>query len=103
MHKQQKTARSKKIEVEIYKEGYTLIANSDPEYVKGLAVEVDRHMKSAAELNPHLGPIKLAILTLLELAAEVDAMQNVIDKQQQRLDKRCTEIEEEIERLLGVA
>jgi cell division protein ZapA len=95
--------RRSKVEVEIYKDRYTLSAISEPEYIRQLAHEVDDRMRDTAESNPHLGPMRVALLALLGLAADLNAIQNVIEKQEESLTRRCLEIEEDIERLLGVA
>jgi hypothetical protein len=60
-------------------------------------------MKSAAEANPHIGPRRVAMLALLGLAADVTALKEAIEMQEQSVASRCSEIEDDIERLLGVA
>src|SRR5690349_21461563 len=100
---QQAMARRCKVEVEIYGDQYSLAATARPDYLRQLAEEVDERMHSTSEANPHLGPVRVALLTLLGLAADLQAIQNVIEKQEERLATRCVEIEEDIERLLGVA
>ena len=97
------STRRCKVETEIYGESYQLAANSDPDYVRQLAHEVDRRMREAAVANPHLGPMRVALLALMELADEVNAIDRAIEKQQQNVSKRCVEIERDIEQLLGVA
>ena len=92
-----------KVEVEIYKDQYLLAANTGPEYVQQLADEVDRRMCSTAEANPHLGPLRVAMLMLLGMAADVSAVESQIEDQERTLAARCLEIERDIEHLLGVA
>jgi cell division protein ZapA (FtsZ GTPase activity inhibitor) len=91
------------VEAEIFGQRYQFSANSDPDYLQHLACEVDKRMKAIADENPHLGPQRVAVLTLLELAADINNLQKMLDKQEQSLTSRCLEIEQDIERLLGVA
>jgi len=98
-----RAARRCKVEVEIFKDQYVLAANAGPEYVEQLADEVDRRMRRTAEANPHLGPLRVAMLMLLGMAADVSAIESQIEDQERTLAARCLEIERDIERLLGVA
>jgi cell division protein ZapA (FtsZ GTPase activity inhibitor) len=102
-HRQEGIARRCKTEVQIYKDHYLVAANTDPEYLQQLAREVDERMRQAAEANPHLGPLRLAMLALLWMASDVNSLQKLIDEQEQTLVARCHEIERDIEQLLGVA
>jgi cell division protein ZapA len=96
-------ARRAKTETEIYGESYQLAGDCDPAYLRQLASEVDMRMRSAAEANPQLGPMRVALLTLMELADEVRSLESAIDKQEQSIARRCLELERDIERMLGVA
>ena len=95
--------RRSKITTAIYGTNYQLAADSEPEYLEKLARTVDERMNAAAQANPHLGPMRVALLAVLELAAEVKALEQAVEKQQHNLTSRCHEIERDIERLLGVA
>ncbi|MEW6736501.1 MAG: cell division protein ZapA [Acidobacteriota bacterium] len=96
-------ARRCKVEVEIHREHYLVAANCEPEYLGQLAAEVDLRMRTIALANPQLGPMRLAILTLLGLAADVKRLEHSFQQQEESLMMRCREIERDIERLLGVA
>ncbi len=96
------TPRSK-TQVEIYGEQYCLIANIESSHVEKLAREVDERMCTMAETNPDLGPMRIAVLTLLGLASDLKAVESTIDKQQQSLTARCSELEQDIEVLFSVA
>ena len=102
-NRQEVRERRCKVEVEIYGDQYLLAATARPEYMQQLAGEVDARMREASEANPHLGPLRVAMLTLLGLAADVSALQSALDNQQEGLAERCLEIERDIEQLLGVA
>jgi cell division protein ZapA (FtsZ GTPase activity inhibitor) len=101
--KEEERARRCKVEVKIYKDQYLLAADAGPEYVQQLADEVDQRMRRTAEANPHLGPLRIVMLTLLGMAADVNAIERQIEDQESTLAARCLEIERDIERLLGVA
>lgn len=60
-----------KITVEIFGEKHVVRGNSDPDYVQGLAREVDKKMRLLAQRLPRLPVERLAILTALNLADEL--------------------------------
>lgn len=96
-------ARRCKIDVDIYGQTYPLAANSETEYLMQLAQDVDQRMRKVADENAHLGPMRVAILAMLDMAAEVKQLEAAINMKEQNLSNRVQDIEEELELLLGVA
>lgn len=60
-----------KLEVDIYGTKHTVRGEGSPEYIRGLAHEVDRKMRLLAERLPRISAEQLAILTALNLADEL--------------------------------
>jgi cell division protein ZapA len=92
-----------KVEAEIMGESYQFAASSEPEYLRQLAHEVDTRMREIALDNPQLGPMRIAMLALLQLAAEVKEVETLLENKDQQIASRLHAIEREIEQLLGVA
>lgn len=95
--------RKCKVEAEIMGESYQFAATSEPEYVRQLACEVDLRMRMIAIDNPQLGPMRVAMLALLQLAGEVKQVESHIENKDAQISSRLHAIEREIEQLLGVA
>jgi cell division protein ZapA len=69
-----------KVTVEIFSEEYTVKGTENPEYIQMLAAYVDRRMKMIQQRNPNLSNTKLAVLTALNLADELNKLQEDYDE-----------------------
>lgn len=69
-----------KVTVEIFNEEYVVKGNEDPEYIIMLAQYVDRRMKAIQQRNPNLSTTKIAVLTSLNLADELNKLQEDYDE-----------------------
>lgn len=69
-----------KVSVEIFNEDYTVRGDENPEYIEMLASYVDRRMKMIHQRNPNLSNTKIAVLTALNLADELNKLQEDYDE-----------------------
>ncbi len=74
---QNKTIR---VTVEIFNEEYVVKGSENPEYINMLASYVDRRMKMVQQRNPNLSTTKVAVLTSLNLADELNKLQEDYDE-----------------------
>ena len=74
-----------KVSVEIFNEDYTR-GEENPEYIEMLASYVDRRMKMISQRNPNLTTTKVAVLTSLNLADELNKLQEDYDELVKALD-----------------
>ncbi len=63
-----------KVAVNIYGEEYIVKANTEPEYIMKIASVVDERLKELNRLYPRLNLQRLAILTAINLADEVEKL-----------------------------
>ncbi|MHB1654423.1 MAG: cell division protein ZapA [Desulfitobacteriaceae bacterium] len=61
----------RKIEVGIFGEKHVIRGEGSPEYIQGLAHEVDKKMRQIAQRSPRLPVYQVAILAALNLADEL--------------------------------
>ena len=69
-----------KVTVEIFDEEYVVKGDRNPEYIQMLAGYVDRRMRMVQHRNPNLAVGKIAILTALNLADELNKLQEDYDE-----------------------
>ncbi|MBC7075439.1 MAG: cell division protein ZapA [Syntrophomonadaceae bacterium] len=69
-----------KVTVEIFDEEYVVKGDENPEYIEMLAAYVDRRMRMIQQRNPNLSNAKIAILTSLNLADELNKLQEDYDE-----------------------
>ncbi len=69
-----------KVSVDIFNEEYIVKGSEDPEYIHMLASYVDRRMKMIQQRNPNLSTVKVAVLTSLNLADELNKLQEDYDE-----------------------
>lgn len=75
-----------KVSVEIFNEDYTVRGEENPDYIEMLASYVDRRMKMISQRNPNLTTTKVAVLTSLNLADELNKLQEDYDELVKALD-----------------
>lgn len=75
-----------KVSVEIFNEDYTVRGEENPEYIEMLASYVDRRMKMIYQRNHNLTNTKIAVLTALNLADELNKLQEDYDEMVKALD-----------------
>jgi cell division protein ZapA len=80
-----------KVTVDIFGEQYVVKGEEKTEYIQMLASYVDRRMKMVQQRNPNLSHVKIAVLTALNLADE-------LNKLQEDFDEIVKELEEERKR-----
>jgi len=71
---------SSKITVSIYNEDYVVKGNENGEYIHMLAAYVDHRMKMLGQRNSQLSTTKIAVLTALNLADELNKLQEDYDE-----------------------
>ncbi|MDD4802371.1 MAG: cell division protein ZapA [Syntrophomonas sp.] len=69
-----------KVTVEIYDQEYVVKGNENADYIEMLANYVDRRMKMIGQRNHSLSTTKIAVLTALNLADELNKLQEDYDE-----------------------
>lgn len=69
-----------KVTVGIYNEEYIVKGNENREYIEMLAAYVDRRMRMIGQRNLNLSTTKIAVLTALNLADELNKLQEDYDE-----------------------
>lgn len=64
-----------RIPVTIFDQEYILKGAEPPEYLQALAAYVDRKMRQISERCPHYPPVKVAVLAALNIADELNKIQ----------------------------
>jgi len=72
--------KTTKVTVEIFNEEYVVRGEENPDYIDMLATYVDRRMKMVQKRNPNLSSTKIAVLTALNLADELNKLQEDYDE-----------------------
>ena len=76
-----------KVTVNIYNEDYIVKGNEDPEYIHMLGSYVDRRMRMIGQRNHNLSTTKVAVLTALNLADELNKLQEDYDQMIKALEE----------------
>lgn len=76
-----------KVTVNIYNEEYVVRGNENPEYMQMLGAYVDRRMRMIAQRNHNLSTNKVAVLTALNLADELNKLQEDYDQLVKKLEE----------------
>jgi cell division protein ZapA len=88
------------IPVEIHGQRYPIRSTLDPEYVARLAAYVDEKLRVAGEATPTSDPLRLAVLTALNIADELFRCRDVTDARNGELAERAGELERMLDRIL---
>lgn len=76
-----------KVTVNIYNEEYVIRGNENPEYMQMLGSYVDRRMRMIGQRNHNLSTNKVAVLTALNLADELNKLQEDYDELVKKLEE----------------
>ncbi len=76
-----------RVTVSIFNEEYVVKGEESPEYIEMLASFVDRRMKMIQQRNPNLSGTKVAVLTALNLADELNKLQEDYDELVKNLEE----------------
>jgi cell division protein ZapA len=76
-----------RVAVSIFNEEYVVKGEENPEYIEMLASFVDRRMKMIQQRNPNLSSTKVAVLTALNLADELNKLQEDYDELAKNLEE----------------
>ncbi len=76
-----------KVTVSIFGEEYFVRGNENPEYIEMLAAFVDRNMRLVQQRNATLSSTKIAVLTALNLADELNRLQEDYDELVRELEE----------------
>ncbi|HBQ27356.1 MAG TPA: cell division protein ZapA [Syntrophomonas sp.] len=76
-----------RVTVNIFNEEYVVKGEENPEYIEMLASFVDRRMKMIQQRNPNLSSTKVAVLTALNLADELNKLQEDYDELVKNLEE----------------
>ena len=74
-----KSAGTNRVSVEIFNQEYIVKGNENAEYIEMLAAYVDRRMRMIEQRNHSLSIVKVAVLTALNLADELNKLQEDYD------------------------
>jgi len=74
-----KSAGINRVSVEIFNQEYIVKGNENGEYIEMLAAYVDRRMRMIEQRNHSLSIVKVAVLTALNLADELNKLQEDYD------------------------
>lgn len=69
-----------KVTVNIFNEEYVVKGSEKPDYIEMLASYVDRRMRMVQQRNVNLSTTKVAVLTALNLADELNKLQEDYDE-----------------------
>lgn len=69
-----------KVTTSIFNEDYVIRGEEDSDYIQMLASYVDRRMRMIFQRNPNLSSTKVAVLTALNLADELNKLQEDYDE-----------------------
>lgn len=76
-----------RVAVSIFNEEYVVKGEENPEYIEMLASFVDRRMKMIQQRSPSLSSTKVAVLTALNLADELNKLQEDYDELVKNLEE----------------
>ena len=76
-----------RVTVSIFNEEYVVKGEENPEYIEMLASFVDRRMKMIQQRNHNLSSTKVAVLTALNLADELNKLQEDYDELVKNLEE----------------
>jgi len=76
----EKKEQINRVTVQIFNEEYVVKGNEEPDYIEMLASYVDRRMRMVQQRNIHLSTTKIAVLTALNLADELNKLQEDYDE-----------------------
>jgi cell division protein ZapA len=79
MEAKKSTSSTNRVSVEIFNQEYIVKGNENAEYIEMLAAYVDRRMRMIEQRNHSLSMIKVAVLTALNLADELNKLQEDYD------------------------
>jgi cell division protein ZapA len=75
-----KSNTTNKVTVEIFNQEYVVKGSENAEYIEMLAAYVDRRMRMLEQRNHNLSIAKVAVLTALNLADELNKLQEDYDE-----------------------
>ena len=88
------------IPVEIHGQRYPIRSTLDPEYVARLAAYVDEKIRAASDATPTSDPLRLVVLTALNIADELFRCRDVTTARDGELAERAGELERLLDRIL---
>ena len=88
------------IPVEIHGQRYPIRSTLDPEYVARLAAYVDEKLRAVSDATSTNDPLRLAVLTALNIADELFRCRDVTDARNGELAERAGELERMLDRIL---
>jgi len=88
------------IPVEIHGQRYPIRSTLDPEYVARLAAYVDEKLRAAGDAMHGSDPLRVAVLTALNIADELFRCRESTDAREGRLAVRAGELERLLDSVL---
>ena len=80
-----------KVSVDIFDEEYVVKGDENRDYIEMLASYVDRRMRLIHQRNPNLSATKIAVLTALNLADELNKLQEDYDELVKKMEHNSPE------------
>jgi cell division protein ZapA len=90
----------KSVQVEIFGVDYTLKSDTSEEYIKGIAQLVDQKMRKLSDSTSVKTPVKIAVLTALNLADELSQLKEKYQNEIEHFEVKSKELSERIEHYL---
>ncbi len=84
---EEKKNKISRVTVEIFGEDYVVRGDENPEYIEMLASYVDRRMKMIQKRNASLTTARIAVLTALNLADELNKLQEDYDELVKKMEE----------------
>ncbi|WP_054696551.1 cell division protein ZapA [Syntrophomonas palmitatica] len=84
---EEKKNKITRVTVDIFGEDYVVKGDENPEYIEMLASYVDRRMKMIQKRNASLSTTRIAVLTALNLADELNKLQEDYDELVKKLEE----------------
>lgn len=91
----------KSVQVEIFGVNYTLKSDTNLEYVKKIALIVDENMRKLSASTSVKSPVKIAVLTALNLADELSQLQEKYRNEIELVEEKSKELSERIEHYIN--
>ncbi len=96
-----KDPQSGLVQIKIYDREFSIRTTGDPEQLRALCVAVDEKMRQVAVTSGSADTLKVAVLTALNLAREVQQLREQLRKMDESLSRRSQECVSLLDRFLA--
>ncbi len=89
------------VQIKIYDREFSIRTTGDPEQLRALCVSVDEKMRQVAASSGAVDTLKVAILTAINLARELQQLREQLKKMDEVLSRRSQECASLLDRFLA--